>query len=348
MVPLAPSARATIDRRPPAGLSSTAMSTRAIRIHRHGGPDVLSLDEVTLAPPGPNEARVRQTAIGLNFIDVYVRSGLYPSELPAVLGQEGAGVVEAVGANVTEVSVGDRVAYAGHPGAYATARNVPAAALVRLPDGVSDETAAAAMLKGTTAEYLLRRTYPVKPGDVVVFHAAAGGVGLIACQWAKHLGATVIGTVGSDAKADVARAHGCDHVVVTAREDVAKRVRAITAGRGAQVVYDSVGRDTFEASLDCLAPRGMMVSFGNASGPVPPFAPLLLTQKGSLFFTRPSLKHYALTREETVAGAEALFEVIRSGAVSAEVRQRYPLAEAARAHIELEGRRTTGASVLLP
>lgn len=324
------------------------MTTRAIRIHRHGGPEVLALEEIALAPPGPGQARVRQSAIGLNFIDVYVRTGLYPAELPAVLGQEGAGVVEAVGEGVSEVAVGDRVAYAGQSGAYAEARNVPAAALVRLPDDISEEIAAAAMLKGTTAEYLVRRTHAVQPGDVVVFHAAAGGVGLIACQWARHLGATVIGVVGSDAKAEVARAHGCDHVIVTGREDLAKRVREITGGRGARVVYDSVGRDTFEASLDCLAPRGLMVSFGNASGPVAPFSPLLLSQKGSLFLTRPTLKHYALTREETVAGAEALFDVMRSGAVRVEVRQRYALADAARAHAELEGRRTTGASVLRP
>lgn len=324
------------------------MTTRAIRIHRHGGPEVLTLEEIPLAPPGPGEARVRQTAVGLNFIDVYVRTGLYPTPLPAVLGQEGAGVVESLGDGVTEVAVGDRVAYAGVPGAYAQARNVAAASLVRLPRGVSDETAAAAMLKGGTAEFLLRRTYPVKAGDVVVFHAAAGGVGLIACQWAKHLGATVIGTVGSDAKAELARAHGCDHVVVTSREAIATRVRELTGGRGADVVYDSVGTDTFEASLDCLKPRGMMVSFGNASGPVPPFAPLLLSQKGSLYFTRPTMRSYQSTRAEVEAAAEALFDVVLRGVVRVEVRQRYALTDVARAHADLEGRRTTGATVLLP
>lgn len=321
---------------------------RVVRIHRYGGPEVMSVEEAELAPPAPGEARVRHTAVGLNFADVYTRTGLYPTTLPAVLGQEAAGVVEAVGDGVTEVAVGDRVVYAGAPGAYADARNVAAAVLVKVPAGIDDERAAAMLLKGTTAEYLLRRTHAVQPGETIVFHAAAGGVGLIACQWAKHLGATVIGTVGTRAKAALAQAHGCAHVVVTSEEDLPARVKEITGGKGVTVVYDSVGKDTFAASLDCLAPRGLMVSYGNASGPVPPFSPLLLTEKGSLFFTRPSLKHYALTRDERVAAAGALFEVVLRGAVKVEVRQRYPLAEAARAHAELEGRRTTGASVLLP
>lgn len=322
--------------------------TRVIRIHRHGGPEVLSFEDADVPPPGPGEARLRQTAVGLNFADVYTRTGLYPAALPLVLGQEAAGVVEAVGPSVTEVAVGDRVVYAGASGAYAEARNVPVEVLVKIPVGVTEETAAAMMLKGTTAEYLLRRTYPVKAGETIVFHSAAGGVGSIACQWAKHLGAVVIGTVGSDEKVALARANGCDHVVVTSREDLARRVREITHGAGVPVVYDAVGKDTFEASLDCLAPRGTMVSYGNASGPVPPVLPLRLTEKGSIFLTRPSRKHYTLTRAETVASAEALFAVVASGAVTVDVRQRYALAEAARAHADLEGRRTTGATVLLP
>jgi NADPH2:quinone reductase len=322
--------------------------SRAIRIHRHGGPEVMTLEALDLPPPGPGEARLRHTAIGLNFADVYARTGLYPTALPAVLGQEAAGVVEAVGPGVTEVSAGDRVVYAGAPGAYADERNVPVAVLVKIPAAIDDERAAAMMLKGTTAEYLLRRTHAVKPGETILFHAAAGGVGSIACQWAKHLGATVIGTVGTPAKAALARAHGCDHVVVMSEEDLPTRVREITGGAGVPVVYDSVGKDTFLASLDCLSPRGLMVSYGNASGPVPPFSPLLLTEKGSLFFTRPSLKHYTATRAERVASADALFDVVLRGAVTVEVSQRYALADVARAHADLEGRRTTGATVLLP
>lgn len=309
---------------------------------------MLTLEALDLPPPGPGEVRLRHTAIGLNFADVYARTGLYPAALPAVLGQEAAGVIEALAPDVTGFAPGDRVVYAGAPGAYADARNVAAAVLVKIPPEIDDERAAAMMLKGTTAEYLLRRTHEVKPGETIVFHAAAGGVGSIACQWAKHLGATVIGTVGTRAKAPIALAHGCDHVVVLSEEDLPTRVREITGGKGVPVVYDSVGKDTFMASLDCLSPRGLMVSYGNASGPVPPFAPLLLTEKGSLFFTRPSLKHYTLTRAERVASAEALFEVVLRGAVTVEVHQRYPLADAARAHADLEGRRTTGATVLLP
>ena len=320
---------------------------RAIRIHRHGGPEVLVWEDVPVPAPGPGEALVRQRAIGLNFIDVYQRTGLYPVALPAVLGQEAAGVVEAVGPGVTEVAVGDRVAYGGIPGAYADVRTLPAERLVKPPDGITDELAAAIMLKGMTAEFLLRRCHRVSSGETIVFHAAAGGVGQIACQWAKALGATVIGTVGSAAKVDVARRHGCDHVVLTT-EDVAARVRSLTGGTGAAVVYDSVGRDTFERSLDSLRPRGLLVSFGNASGPVPPFAPLVLTTKGSLFLTRPSLVHYIATRAELLESAGALFDAVLAGKIRVEIGQRYPLAEAARAHADLEGRRTTGPSVLLP
>jgi NADPH2:quinone reductase len=319
----------------------------AIRIHAHGGPEALRWEDVPVPDPGPGEARIRQRAIGVNFIDVYQRNGLYPAALPAVLGNEAAGVVEAVGPGVTEVAVGDRVAYAGLSGAYAEERTVPAERLVKLPDGIGDELAAAIMLKGMTAEYLLRRTHRVAPGETIVFHAAAGGVGQIACQWAKALGATVIGTVGSNAKVEVARRHGCDHVLVTGA-DLAARVRELTGGAGAHVVYDGVGKDTWEASLDSLRPRGMLVSFGNASGPVPAFQPLILTTKGSLFLTRPSMFHYVLAREELVASATALFEIIRSGAVRVDVRHRYPLAETARAHADLEGRRTTGPIVLNP
>jgi NADPH2:quinone reductase len=320
---------------------------RAIRIHRHGGPECLVSEDVPVPEPGPGEARIGQRAVGVNFIDVYQRTGLYPVQLPAVLGNEGAGVVEAVGPGVSDVEAGDRVAYAGIPGAYAEVRTIPAERLVRLPDGVDDELAAAVMLKGMTAEYLLRRTHRVGPGETIVFHAAAGGVGQIACQWAKALGATVIGTVGSPAKVDVARRHGCDHVLVT-DPGLPGRVRELTGGVGADVVYDSVGKDTFEASLDCLRPRGLLVCFGNASGPVPPFAPLVLTTKGSLFLTRPSLAHYVATRAELLASAGALFDAIRGGSVRVEIGQRYPLADAARAHADLEGRRTTGPTVLVP
>ena len=321
--------------------------SHAIRIHEHGGPEVLRWEDVPVPDPGPGEARIRQRAVGVNFIDVYHRTGLYPLSLPAVLGSEAAGVVEAVGRGVTIVSVGDRVAYAGLPGAYAEGRTVPAERLVKLPDGIGDELAAAVMLKGMTAEYLLRRTHRVAPGESIVFHAAAGGVGQIACQWAKALGATVIGTVGSQAKVDVARRHGCDHVLVTGPE-LASRVRELTGGVGAHVVYDGVGKDTWEASLDSLRPRGMLVSFGNASGPVPAFQPLVLTMKGSLFLARPSLVHYVATREELVASAGAVFEAIGSGAVRVDIRHRYPLADAARAHADLEGRRTSGPIVLTP
>ncbi len=324
--------------------------TKAIVIARTGDPDVLQWQDVAVGSPGPGEAVVRHGAIGLNFIDVYHRSGVYalPS-LPAVIGLEAAGRVMAVGPGVTEVAAGDRVAYAGGPtGAYSELRLVPAHRLVTLPAGIDERQAAAMMLKGMTAEYLLRRTYPVQSGDTVLFHAAAGGVGLIACQWAKRLGATVIGTVSSPEKAELAAAHGCDHVIVTTKEDFVVRVRELTRGAGVPVVYDSVGRETFLRSLDCLRPRGMLVSFGQASGTVPPFDVMLLSTKGSLFLTRPTLMAYTATREELVASASALFDVVRRGSVKVEVRQTYPLRDAARAHRDLEGRRTVGSSVLLP
>ncbi len=324
-----------------------APMNHAIRIHETGGPEVLRWEEVAVGDPGPGEALVRHTAVGLNFIDTYHRSGLYALPLPAVIGSEGAGVVEAVGPGVTEVAPGRRVAYGGERGAYCERRRIPAARLVPLPDELDDRTAAAMMVQGLTAQYLLRRTFPVQAGQTVLVHAAAGGVGLIACQWAKHLGATVIGTVGRDEKAALAREHGCDHVIVTAREDVAARVREITSGRGVPVVYDGVGKDTWGASLDSLAPRGMLVSFGNASGAVPPFSPLALA-KGSFFVTRPVLAHYTATREELLAAADELFDVVRRGAVKIRVHQTYALQDAAQAHRDLEARRTTGSTVLLP
>jgi NADPH2:quinone reductase len=321
--------------------------TRAIRIHEHGGPDVLSWDEVDPGTPGAGQALIRQTAVGLNFIDVYHRTGLYPvPAMPAVIGNEGAGVVEAVGDGVSVVAVGDRVAYSMSLGSYAEQRVVDAARLVRLPEGITDRQAAAMMLKGCTAQYLLRRIYPVKAGDTILLHAAAGGVGLIACQWAKHLGATVIGTVGSDEKAELARAHGCDHPIVYTRENVVERVKAITDGGGVPVVFDSVGRDTFTTSLDCLQPRGLMVSYGNASGAVEPFSPGVLAAKGSLFLTRPTLASYIATRAELDTTTTELFDVVRSGAVKVEVSQMYPLKDAAQAHRALEARKTTGSTVL--
>jgi len=323
--------------------------TRAIRIHETGGPEVLRWEEVMVGRPGPGEALVRHTAVGLNFIDTYHRSGLYPLELPAVLGMEAAGVVEEVGPEVDEVSPGQGVAYAGGAlGAYSERRLIAARHLVPLPEDVSPEQAAAMMTKGLTAHYLLRRTHRVEPGETVLIHAAAGGVGLIACQWANHLGATVIGTVGSDAKAELARAHGCHHPIVYTREDFVTRVREITGGAGVPVVYDSVGRSTWEGSLDCLQPLGLMVSFGNASGAVPPIQPLVLSEKGSLFLTRPTLMAYTARRKDLLAAADELFAVVSSGAVRIEVRQRYPLAAAAQAHRDLEARATSGSTVLLP
>jgi NADPH2:quinone reductase len=323
--------------------------SKAIRFHQTGGPEVLRLEEIEVGEPGEGQARVRHTAIGVNFIDTYHRTGLYPLPLPSGLGVEGAGVVEAVGKGVAHVRKGDRVGYAGGaPGGYAEVRVMAADRLVRLPDGVADRQAAGAMLKGLTVQYLSRRTYPVKAGETVLVHAAAGGVGLIACQWLKALGATVIGTVGSEEKAKLARAHGCDHAIVYTREDFAARVKEITKGAGVPVVYDAVGKSTFQGSLDCLRPRGLMVSFGNASGPVPPVDLLQLSQKGSLFITRPTLAHYTANREELEAGARELFEVIQSGKVKIEISASYPLAEAARAHRDLEARKTTGSVVLVP
>jgi len=324
--------------------------THAIRIHETGGPEVMRWESVEVGEPGPGEVRLRQTAVGLNFIDVYFRTGLYPlPAMPGGLGMEAAGVVEAVGAGVTQLVEGDRVAYATPPpGAYAEARIMPAARLVKLPDNIEERTASAMMLRGMTAHYLLRRIHRVEPGDTVLIHAAAGGVGLIACQWAKHLGATVIGTVGNDEKADLARAHGCEHPIVYTREDFVARVREITDGKGVDAVYDSVGKDTFMGSLDCLRPRGMMVTFGNASGPVPAFEPALLAKKGSLFLTRPTLFNYTSTPEDLNWAAGDLFEVVASGAVKIEINQSYALKDAAQAHRDLEGRKTTGSTVLMP
>ncbi len=324
--------------------------SNAIRIYETGGPEVLRWEADDPGSPVAGEALVRHKAVGLNFIDVYHRTGVYPlPELPAVPGMEGAGIVEAVGEGVFEVAVGDRVAYAGlPPGAYAEVRRMPADRLVQLPEAISYEQGAAMMLQGMTARYLLRGCYDVKAGTTLLIHAAAGGVGLIVCQWARHLGATVIGTVGSQEKADLASAHGCQHPILYNQEDFAERTREITAGKGVDVVYDSVGQATFMKSLDCLRPMGMMVSFGQASGLVPPFDPGLLSAKGSLFLTRPTLMSYTAEREALLKHARDLFEVVANGAVKVDVRQTYPLAEAARAHQDLEARKTTGSTVLLP
>ena len=323
--------------------------SHAIRILETGGPEVLRWEEVEVPAPQPNEVTVRHHAVGLNFIDIYFRSGLYPTPLPSGLGFEGAGVVTAVGNAVTDLKPGDRIAYAGGPiGAYADVRNIPSDRLVKLPDSLSFETGAAMMLQGLTAQYLLRRTYRVQPGDTILIHAAAGGVGLIVCQWAKALGATVIGTVGSDDKAALAMAHGCDHPIVYTREDFVARVKEITGGRGLPVVYDSIGKDTFTRSLDCLRPRGLMVSFGNASGPVPPFDLVELSNRGSLFITRPSLFSYIAQRADLVQMAAELFEVVNAGKVKIEVRQTYALKDAAHAQSDLAARKTTGSTILLP
>jgi NADPH2:quinone reductase len=322
----------------------------AIRIHEHGGPEVLRWEEVPMPSPGPGEALVKHAACGLNYIDVYFRTGLYkPPALPATIGMEGAGTVEAVGEGVTDLRPGDRVAYATAPiGAYAEYRTIKAERLVKLPDAISFDTAAAMMLQGMTAEYLLLRTFKVQPGQTILIHAAAGGVGLIMCQWAKHLGCTVIGTVGSDEKAALAKAHGCDHPIVYTREDFQAKVKEITGGKMLPVVYDSVGRDTFMKSLDCLAPYGMLVVFGNASGPVPPFEIGTLAAKGSLYITRPTLATYTARPEELAGSAAALFDVVGKGVVKIEVNQRFPLKDAAEAHRALEARRTTGSTLLIP
>ena len=323
------------------------MKSHAIRAHETGGPEVMRWEEVEVGGPGPGQIRVRHSFVGLNYIDTYHRSGLYPiAESPFTPGLEGAGAVEAVGAGVEDLAVGDRVAYAAPPmGAYAEVRLMTAANVVKIPEGVDDETAAAMMLKGMTAEYLLRRTYPVKAGETILFHAAAGGVGLIACQWAKAIGATVIGTVGTDAKAELARAHGCDHPIVYTRENFVDRVREITGGKGVPAVYDSVGKTTFEGSLDCLAPRGLLAAFGQSSGSVAAFDPGLLAAKGSLYLTRPSLMAYTASRAELVDSANALFGMVSSGKVKIRIDNRYPLADAVRAHRDLEGRKTTGSTV---
>jgi NADPH:quinone reductase len=322
---------------------------KAIRFHKTGGPEVLVLEDVQVGDPGPGQARVRNHAAGLNYVDTYQRSGMYKMELPSGLGQEGAGVVEAVGSGVTKVRAGDRVAYASAPvGAYSDVRLMPAERLVKLPDAIPFEQGAAMMLKGMTAEYLLRRVFKVKAGDTIVFHAAAGGVGLIACQWAKAIGATVIGTVGSDEKAALAKAHGCDHPIVYTRENFPARVKEITGGKGVPVVYDSVGKDTFMGSLDCLQPFGLLTVFGAASGAVPPFDINLLQQKGSLFLTRPTLVTYNAKAEALAESAKALFDVVTSGKVKIEVNQRYPLKDAAQAHRDLEARKTTGSTILVP
>ena len=320
----------------------------AIRITEFGGTDKLRWEEVAVGEPGPGQVRVRNTAVGLNFIDTYHRTGLYPNQLPLTLGMEGAGVVEKVGPKVKDFKVGDRVAYANPIGAYADVLLRPAERLVKIPAGVDDKVAASVMLKGMTAWYLCKRTYKVKKGDTIVVHAAAGGVGQILCQWAKALGATVIGTVGSDAKAVIAKKCGCKHVIVIPREDLVARVKAITKGKGVPVVYDGIGKDTWDASLDCLAPRGMMVSFGNASGPVTQINPGILAAKGSLFLTRPTLFHYVASRPELLAAARDLFSMIKSKKVKISVNQTYPLRDAAQAQNDLESRKTTGSTVLIP
>ena len=321
---------------------------KVVRLHRYGGPEALAIEELDPGPPGPQELQIRHTAIGLNYIDVYDRTGLYPLELPAVLGREAAGVVVAKGKKVKDFRPGQRVAYVHTPGAYSELRNVPAERVVRVPSGISDQEAAALMLKGLTAHYLLRRTYRVQRGDQILVHAAAGGVGLLLCQWARALGAVVIGVVGSDAKADLARKNGCRQVLISGRDDVVAGVRKLTRGAGVAVVYDSVGKDTFMESLDCLRPRGMMVSYGNASGPPPVFSPLELSKRGSLYLTRPTLFSYVATRAELAAAARELFAIVRARKVRVRIGQTYPLVEVAQAHRDLEARLTTGSTVLIP
>ncbi|MEJ7667341.1 MAG: quinone oxidoreductase [Casimicrobiaceae bacterium] len=323
--------------------------SHAIRMHATGGPEVLTYEQVDVAAPGPGEARVRHTAIGLNYIDTYHRTGQYKLPLPTGIGLEGAGVVEEVGGGVDWVQPGDRVAYSGGaPGSYSNERVMPAERLIKIPAGVSDETAATLMLKGLTVQYLFRQTFPLKSGDTILFHAAAGGVGLVACQWARALGVIMIGTVGSDDKAALARGHGCTHTIVYTREDFVARTKALTGGKGVPVVYDSIGKDTFPASLDVLSPRGLFVSFGSASGPIPPFELGMLAAKGSLFVTRPSLFTYAATRAQLGAMADDLFALVQAGKIKSNPRQRFALKDAAAAHRALESRGTMGASILLP
>lgn len=322
---------------------------KAIQFHSTGGPEVLQWEEVTVGDPGPGEIRVKHTAIGLNYIDTYHRTGLYPLPLPHGIGMEGAGHVTAIGNGVTDLAVGDRVAYAGPPpGSYAEERLMAASTAVKIPNSVDDETAAAMMLKGMTAQYLIRQTYPVKAGDTILIHAAAGGVGQIVCQWAKSLGATVIGTVGNDEKAEMVRALGCDHPIVYTREDFVEKVMDITAGAKLPVVYDSVGQDTFMKSLDCLQPLGTMVSFGQSSGAVPPLDLGIFAQKGSLFFTRPTLMTYTANRADLLAMTDDLFTVVQGGTVKIAIDQRFALQDARAAHEALEGRQTTGSTILLP
>jgi NADPH2:quinone reductase len=321
----------------------------AIRIHQTGGPEVLQWESVAVGQPATGEARVRHTAVGLNYIDTYHRSGLYKVPLPSGIGLEAAGVVEAIGPGVSDVGIGDRVAYCGGPpGAYSEVRVMPADKLVKLPDGVSDRSAAALMLKGLTVQYLFRQTFELKGGETILFHAAAGGVGLIACQWARALGVTMIGTVGSDEKAALAKANGCTHPIVSTRENFVERVKELTGGKGVPVVYDSIGKDTFPASLDCLKPRGLFVSFGSSSGPIAAFDLGLLGQKGALFATRPSLVTYAGTRPQLLAMADELFAMVKAGKIVSDARQTYALKDAAQAHRDLQARKTTGATLLLP
>src|SRR4051812_19883318 len=321
---------------------------KAVRFHKQGGPEVMQYDDVQAGDPGPGQARIRHTAIGVNFVDVYQRSGLYPMQLPQVAGNEGAGVVEAVGQGVTDLKPGDRVAYTRLAGSYCEQRILPAGRLVKLPQGISDEQAASMLLKGLTVHYLIFTTYPVKKGETVLWHAAAGGVGLIACQWLKSLGVTVIGTAGSDEKCALAKAHGAEHVINYSKENFVERVGRITGGKKVPVVYDSVGKTTWDGSLDSLRMRGFMISFGNASGAVPPVNLGVLTQKGSLFVQRPTLGSHIVTREELVKRANDLFEVVKSGKVKIETTGRYKLADAAQAHRDLEARKTTGSVILIP
>ena len=320
----------------------------SVRFHKQGGPEVLQVEETALSDTGPGQARVRHKAIGVNFVDTYQRSGLYPMQLPATAGNEGAGVVEAVGPGVTNVKAGDRVTYTGVPGSYCDVRVVPADRLVKLPEGISEETAASMTLKGMTVQYLIHRTYAVKSGETILWHAAAGGVGLIAGQWLKAIGANAIGTVGSEEKAALAKAHGWTHVINYSKENFVEKVKALTGGKGVPVVYDSVGKTTWEGSLDCLRPLGMLVSFGNASGAVAPFNPGILSQKGSLYLTRPTLVTYTASREDLEMTSKSLFDIVLSGKVKIEISARYKLADAQQAHRDLEGRKTTGSVILVP
>jgi NADPH:quinone reductase len=321
---------------------------KAVRFHKQGGPEVMQYDEVQVGDPGAGQIRIRHTAIGVNFVDIYQRSGLYPMQVPMVAGNEAAGVVDAVGQGVTELKAGDRVAYTGLPGSYCDLRVVPADRMVKLPQGISDEQAASMMLKGLTVHYLIHTTYAVKKGDTVLWHAAAGGVGLIACQWLKALGVSVIGTAGSDEKCSLAKAHGAEHVVNYSRENFVERVKSVTGGKGLPAVYDAVGKTTWDGSLDCLRPRGLMVSFGNASGAVPPVNLGILSSKGSLYVTRPTLATHIASRADLVERANSLFDMVKSGKVKIETTGRYKLADAAQAHRDLEGRKTTGSVVLQP